>query len=80
MDFADLIIQLQFLSAKELAEDLDEDSEIPYYEYLSGFFANAGQLPGVDSVHYNQIKANKLKQYGYLTFYLNYNIFRDLYY
>lgn len=59
-DYTDLIIQLQFLSARDKALILDKDNLMPYYAYLAEFFGNAGQLPQVDSVHYSLVVADSL--------------------
>ncbi|MEL6559954.1 MAG: sensor histidine kinase [Bacteroidota bacterium] len=60
MDYTDLIIQLQFLSAKDKAAVLDGGFLTPYYGYISDFFVNAGQEPGIDSTRYRQILADSL--------------------
>lgn len=62
MDYTDLIIQLQFLSAKEKATFLDAGYLTPYYGYISDFFVNAGQQPGIDSTNYQQILADSLTE------------------
>ena len=62
MDYTDLIIQLQFLSAKDKAATLDSGYEIPYYGYISDFFVNAGQNPGIDSIRYDEILADSLTE------------------
>ncbi|MGB3466217.1 MAG: sensor histidine kinase [Cyclobacteriaceae bacterium] len=62
-DYTDLIMQLQFLSAKSKAKALDTDSEIPYYTWLADFFGNAGQSPEIDGLRYLVIQTDETEKH-----------------